>query len=80
MAQTPTRFAAKIRAERGYSRYLLRGLDYTGRDAWYSVDIAPVTEQAFLSAWQRGLAVDITTWGTVVASGYGAPPGDLIPC
>ena len=66
-------FAQKISAG-GESVFLVHGgKDTTGQESWFFVDVPSPKRAAFLRGVKSG-SIDLTQFGTVLESGYGAHP------
>lgn len=63
--------------QRGEDIYCVRATDVTGRKAYYFIRLDPYKKQAFLRL-PADAAYTITDYGNVLASGYGAPPPELV--
>lgn len=61
-------------SRRGHLVLKLRAKDTTGRWAYYVLLIAPHKERVFHAALADTTSVDLTSFGTILASNYGETP------
>lgn len=65
-------------SHRGHYIHKLKAKDTTGRWAYYFVLIEPENELAFLKAIEGDGVVELTDYGSVVASSYGEEPTEAV--